>query len=68
MKGVTTLPPQADVVELMRDLKAEPVIVNWDRLAKIAGGLMEKTEFYPERYLVREFLGEGQLRELGKAR
>ncbi len=55
-KGVDTMLPRSDVVALnSADEQTPLVLVPWDDLIELAGGLMEETDLRPPRWRVRSF-------------
>ena len=40
-------------------------MVEWDKVAEIAGDMMEAIDIYPPRFRVREFPTEQQLASMG---
>ena len=59
-------PPSRDKFALMRTFDDEqPVFADWERVAGVAGDLMEPQDLYPERYRVVEFPSDEQLAAIG---
>ncbi len=70
-KDVLTLLPEADVVHFFDDSKSGDdkivAIASWSRLREVVGGLMQRQDICPPRYLVDEFPNSEQLAELGRS-
>lgn len=65
-KGVGALLPKTHKVVFVRGEKDTPALGNWDRVIEIVGDMMEQTDEYPTRYLVRGFPCDEQLAKIGK--
>ncbi len=67
-KDVLTLLPEADAVHFFDDeLSEEEKLVgsaSWDRVLEIVGGMMQRQDMCPPRYLVDAFPSREQLAEL----
>ena len=70
-EGIDTLLPKTDLVFFVgpKPGQDDPGIVaegQWDRVCQVVGHLMERTDFYPERYRVKEFPSQEQLAAIVK--
>src|SRR5699024_7376567 len=68
-EGTVCLLPRTDVISLVRaddDSSSSRSLgtVDWDWAVRVAGPLMQLQDMYPERWLVREFPSDEQLREM----
>ena len=63
-EGVASLLPVTDMVTLVRDNGRPVGTFDWRQLQKETGDLMAPQDVYPERWLVREFPAEAQLKPL----
>jgi len=62
-EGVDSLLPKTDAVAFMRHDK-QPLIVDWQKVIDVVGGLMEEVDIYPLRFRVRTFPSDEQLARL----
>ena len=63
-EDVDTLLPRTESVVFARGHERNPEVLGvaqWERVAEIAGDLMEPTDYYPERWRVRQFPTQEQL-------
>jgi hypothetical protein len=44
---------------------SEPQMVEWEKVVKVVGDLMEAVNIYPPRFRVREYPSETQLAAMG---
>lgn len=63
-EGADTLLPQVERVGFVTGAPEDPQVLGmaeWDRVAEIAGELMEPTDYYPPRWRLRQFPSQEQL-------
>jgi hypothetical protein len=66
-EGIDSLLPVTEKVAIMRQGHEGPVaMADWDRVAEVAGDLMEPTDHYPPRYRVRRIPDVAAIEAIGK--
>lgn len=66
--GAGALLPKTQNVVFIRGENDIPALGQWNRVIEVVGDMMQQTEDYPPRFLVREFPSDEQLAAIGKGR
>ncbi len=64
-EGITSWLPRTNIIGFARGTRGSVRYHEWDRVAEVAGGLLQPLAIYPPRYRVSEFPTDSQFAALG---